>query len=94
MAKHRRTSDDAPPQPATGGPGATYWSVDEAAWPAVRPTLPAELADLLAPPIVVGVARVVATSRISPPADAVLPAASRLPGPIRVSAGRPAHRRA
>ncbi|MEV0004133.1 hypothetical protein AB0H28_17855 [Micromonospora sp. NPDC050980] len=62
MGKHRRLSDDAP-QPATGDSGATYWSVAEGDWPAG----PAELADLLAPPIVVGVARVVATSRISPP---------------------------
>ncbi|MCI4062235.1 hypothetical protein MRQ36_06520 [Micromonospora sp. R77] len=68
MGKHRRTSDDAPLQPATGDSGATYWSVAEADWPAVRPALPAEMADLLAPPIVVGVARVVATSRMSPPA--------------------------
>ncbi|MCZ7435870.1 hypothetical protein O7598_05640 [Micromonospora sp. WMMC241] len=62
MAKHRRLSDDAT-QPATEDPGATYWSVAEGDWPAG----PAELADLLAPPIVVGVARVVATSRMTPP---------------------------
>ncbi|PGH42354.1 hypothetical protein GA0070622_1830 [Micromonospora sediminicola] len=62
MAKHRRMSDDAP-QPATEDSGATYWSVAEGDWPAG----PADLADLLAPPIVVGVARVVATSRMTPP---------------------------
>ncbi|MFG1676954.1 hypothetical protein [Micromonospora sp. NPDC049282] len=62
MGKHRRLSDDAT-QPATEDPGATYWSVAEGDWPAG----PAELAHLLAPPIVVGVARVVATSRITPP---------------------------
>ncbi|GAB3088987.1 hypothetical protein [Micromonospora schwarzwaldensis] len=59
MGKHRRLSDDAP-QPATEDSGATYWSVADGDWPA-------GLADLLAPPIVVGVARVVATSRMTPP---------------------------
>ncbi|QLQ37402.1 hypothetical protein [Micromonospora robiginosa] len=62
MGKHRRLSDDAPP-PVTEDSGATYWSVAEGDWPAE----PAELADLVAPPIVVGVARVVATSRMTPP---------------------------
>ncbi|MFI0796904.1 hypothetical protein ACH4OY_30095 [Micromonospora rubida] len=62
MGKHHRTFDDAPSQAATGDPGATYWSVADAGWPAVRPSLPAEMVDLLAPPIVVGVARVAATS--------------------------------
>ncbi|MEU4568317.1 hypothetical protein [Micromonospora sp. NPDC023956] len=38
-------------------PGASYWSVDAAAWSSWRPGLPANLVDLLAPPIVVGVAR-------------------------------------
>ncbi|SCF07041.1 hypothetical protein [Micromonospora mirobrigensis] len=57
MAKHRMPDDDRS-EAVTGGPGATYWSVAEAEWPAVRPSLPAEMVDLLAPPIVVGVARV------------------------------------
>ncbi|MFC0031882.1 hypothetical protein ACFFMM_20375 [Micromonospora chaiyaphumensis] len=85
MAKHRRLSDEAP-QPATEDSGATYWSVAEGDWPAV----PAGMADLLAPPIVVGVARVVATSRMTPPADAGQPV--RTPGAVRSSAaaGRPA----
>jgi hypothetical protein len=90
MAKHRRTSDDAPQETATEDSGATYWSVDEVDWPAGRPALPAEMVDLLAPPIVVGVARVVATSRMTPPAETVLPAPT--PGAtIRsgVAAGRP-----
>lgn len=89
MGKHRRMSDDAP-QPATEDSGATYWSVAEGDWPAVRPSLPAEMVDLLAPPIVVGVARVVATSRMTPPAAAGVP--TRIPGPIRPgpAAGRPA----
>ncbi|MDO3683966.1 hypothetical protein [Micromonospora sp. C28ISP2-4] len=69
MAKHRRMSDDAPQQ-ATEDSGATYWSVTESDWPAG----PAEVADLLAPPIVVGVARVVATSRMTPPGEAGRPA--------------------
>ncbi|MFG2057157.1 hypothetical protein ACGFI9_24365 [Micromonospora sp. NPDC048930] len=88
MGKHRHLSDDAP-LTATEDAGATYWSVTEGDWPEVRPTLPAEMVDLLAPPIVVGVARVVATSRMTPPVDASLPA--RTPGPVRPSAaaGRP-----
>ncbi|MGC4807047.1 hypothetical protein [Micromonospora sp. DT233] len=61
MGRHRRTYDDAPPQPATAG--VAYWSVADAGWPAVRPNLPAELADLLAPPIVVGVARATVAAR-------------------------------
>ncbi|WP_319463940.1 hypothetical protein [Micromonospora sp. RTP1Z1] len=89
MGKHRLTSDDAPQETATEDSGATYWSVDEADWPSVRPSLPAEMVDLLAPPIVVGVARVVATSRMTPPAEVGL--STRVPGPVRpgAAAGRP-----
>ncbi|MER7335459.1 MULTISPECIES: hypothetical protein [unclassified Micromonospora] len=70
MAKHRASGDD----PLTGeevteGPEAAYWSVDDSRWPAVRPDLPAHMVDLLAPPIVVGVARVPATSRLTPPVE-------------------------
>ncbi|MGW4497777.1 hypothetical protein ACWENR_04050, partial [Micromonospora sp. NPDC004336] len=70
MAKHRASGDD----PLTGeevteGPQAAYWSVDDSRWPAVRPDLPAHMVDLLAPPIVVGVARVPATSRLTPPSE-------------------------
>lgn len=87
MGKHR-TFDEAP-QTATEDSGATYWSVADSDWPAVRPSLPAEMVDLLAPPIVVGVARVVATSRMTPPADGDLP--PRAAAPIRSgAAGRPA----
>ncbi|MCX4470552.1 hypothetical protein C5N14_24010 [Micromonospora sp. MW-13] len=82
MGKHRRTSDEA-----TGDPGATYWSVADAGWPAVRPTLPAEMVDLLAPPIVVGVARVVATSRATPP-GAAFQLVDRVRGPLRGVTGR------
>ncbi|WP_235965713.1 hypothetical protein [Micromonospora rubida] len=97
MGKHHRTSDDAQPQAATGDPGATYWSVADAGWPAVRPALPAEMVDLLAPPIVVGVARVAATSRLIPPPGApgrpVAPATSfqlvdGVRGPLRGVTGR------
>ncbi|MFD2766431.1 hypothetical protein [Micromonospora eburnea] len=89
MGKHRHMPDEAP-QPTPEDPGATYWSVADGDWPAVRPSLPAEMVDLLAPPIVVGVARVVATSRMTPPADAGEPA--RSPGSTRsaTAAGRPA----
>jgi hypothetical protein len=88
MGKHRRMSDDAPVTEIEV-PGATYWSVAEGDWPDVRPSLPAEMVDLLAPPIVVGVARVVATSRMTPPAGAGLPTGT--PGSVRTgtSAGRP-----
>jgi hypothetical protein len=34
-----------------------YWSVDYCRWESVEPTLPDDLVDLLAPPIVVGAAR-------------------------------------
>ncbi|MFJ8581392.1 hypothetical protein [Micromonospora sp. NPDC093277] len=95
MGKHRRMPDEAPqpapdevPQPAPEDSGATYWSVADGDWPAVRPSLPAEMVDLLAPPIVVGVARVVATSRMTPPANAGLP--PRNTGPNPSAAVRPA----
>ncbi|MBY8873218.1 hypothetical protein K7640_15385 [Micromonospora sp. PLK6-60] len=89
MGKHRHPSDESPPEVVTGDPGATYWSVAEADWPELRPSLPAELVDLLAPPIVVGVARVAASSRLAPPADPV--AGPRPAGAARAvtPAGRP-----
>jgi hypothetical protein len=36
---------------------SVYWSVDDCRWESVEPTLPDDLVDLLAPPIVVGAAR-------------------------------------
>lgn len=82
MAKHRRTSsrESARPDPATlpAGSGTghgraaaeqvgeAYWSVDGAGWSTIRPGLPGHVVDLLAPPIVVGVARVPATTRPVP----------------------------
>ncbi|MFF5055878.1 hypothetical protein ACFY1S_22120 [Micromonospora sp. NPDC000663] len=70
MAKHRASGDDQLTQQGViETPGAAYWSVDDSRWPAVRPDLPADVVDLLAPPIVVGVARVPVTSRLTPPAD-------------------------
>ncbi|MFI6762390.1 hypothetical protein ACIBF5_24970 [Micromonospora sp. NPDC050417] len=38
--------------------GGAYWSVDGCRWPALHPGLPEHLADLVAPPIVVGAAPV------------------------------------
>lgn len=71
MAKHRASGDDQlTRQGVIDTPGAAYWSVDGSRWPAVRPDLPAHLVDLLAPPIVVGVARVPVTSRLTPPTSA------------------------
>ncbi|MGC4766969.1 hypothetical protein ACLQ20_29380 [Micromonospora sp. DT46] len=70
MAKHRVPGDDpSTREGVTERPDAAYWSVDDSRWPAVRPDLPAHMVDLLAPPIVVGVARVPATSRLTPPAE-------------------------
>ncbi|MFF0471293.1 hypothetical protein ACFYPX_28125 [Micromonospora zamorensis] len=77
MAKHRASGDDQlTRQGVIDTPGAAYWSVDDSRWPAVRPDLPAHVVDLLAPPIVVGVARVPVTSRLTPPtsADPLTPA--------------------
>ncbi|MEU5961448.1 hypothetical protein ABZ777_09600 [Micromonospora parva] len=69
MAKHRASGDEqSTRQGVIETPGADYWSVDDSRWPTVRPDLPAHLVDLLAPPIVVGVARVPVTSRLTPPA--------------------------
>ncbi|MEU7776265.1 hypothetical protein [Micromonospora parva] len=69
MAKHRASGDEqSTRQGVIEPPGADYWSVDDSRWPTVRPDLPAHLVDLLAPPIVVGVARVPVTSRLTPPA--------------------------
>lgn len=68
MAKHRASGDDQlTRQGVIETPGTDYWSVDDSRWPTVRPDLPAHVVDLLAPPIVVGVARVPVTSRITPP---------------------------
>ncbi|MFU8852803.1 hypothetical protein ACNAW0_17720 [Micromonospora sp. SL1-18] len=96
MGKHRHMPDEAP-QTATEDSGATYWSVAEGDWPVAegdwpeaRPSLPADVVDLLAPPIVVGVARVVATSRMTPPADADLPPRTAGPSRSSAAAGRPA----
>ncbi|MEU5949668.1 hypothetical protein ABZ793_29505 [Micromonospora sp. NPDC047465] len=70
MAKHRASGEDLlTGEEVTEAPEAAYWSVDDSRWPAVRPDLPAHMVDLLAPPIVVGVARVPATSRLTPPAE-------------------------
>ena len=84
MAKHRVSGDDPiREEGVTDSPDAAYWSVDDSRWPAVRPDLPADMADLLAPPIVVGVARVPAAFRLTPP--------SAKKGPERpsVTPGRP-----
>jgi hypothetical protein len=58
MAKHRRGTTGEPVA-RTGDEvdrnlGGKYWSVDDCAWAMLNPTLPENLVDLLAPPIVVG----------------------------------------
>ncbi|MEU4474264.1 hypothetical protein [Micromonospora sp. NPDC023888] len=79
MAKHRASGDDQLTRPEViETPGAAYWSVDDSRWPAVHPDLPAHVADLLAPPIVVGVARVPVTSRLTP-AEPAAPLADSAP---------------
>ncbi|GAB2960059.1 hypothetical protein GCM10027280_56070 [Micromonospora polyrhachis] len=80
MARHRHSSgpqarDTVPEENLGGG----YWSVDPARWATFRPGFPEELADLLAPPIVVGVVPVPAV---------VAGVTSRSPRP-----GRGRHRR-
>ncbi|MDO3702060.1 hypothetical protein Q3W71_10265 [Micromonospora sp. C28SCA-DRY-2] len=89
MAKHRASVDDSPSgEEVAGSPDAAYWSVDDSRWPALRPDLPPDVVDLLAPPIVVGVARVPATSRLTPPAaDRPAPVAAR---PAPAGPSRPA----
>ncbi|MFI6824357.1 hypothetical protein ACIBJE_25945 [Micromonospora sp. NPDC050187] len=58
MANPRRASTREPVRRSVAGPpGESYWSVDADAWSSWRPGLPGHLVDLLAPPIVVGVAR-------------------------------------
>ncbi|SCG65448.1 hypothetical protein [Micromonospora halophytica] len=95
MAKHRRPPADDPPTGEEVVGDAAYWSVDDCRWPVVRPHLPDDMVDLLAPPIVVGVARVPITSRATPPGTGP----ARLPRPVG-PARRPAsdlsgrHRRA
>ncbi|SCG51116.1 hypothetical protein [Micromonospora coxensis] len=93
MAKHRRPpADDLPTGEEVVG-DATYWSVDDCRWPTVGPHLPDDMVHLLAPPIVVGVARVPITSRATPPAT--VPARPPHSGPVRRPASGPAgrHRR-
>ncbi|MFI6254500.1 hypothetical protein ACIBCL_00100 [Micromonospora zamorensis] len=92
MAKHRASGDDQlTRQGVIDTPGAAYWSVDDSRWPAVRPDLPAHLVDLLAPPIVVGVARVPVTSRLTPPttADPLTSAVDSGPTDLVASAASP-----
>ncbi|MFB9239533.1 hypothetical protein ACFFWC_29035 [Plantactinospora siamensis] len=58
MAKHRRGSAEEPAgrigDEVDRNLGGEYWSVDDCAWTMLNPTLPENLVDLLAPPIVVG----------------------------------------
>jgi hypothetical protein len=60
MAKHRQISGDHPQPPETVAEnlGGAYWSVQECGWATVRPGLPEEWGELLAPPVVVGTAPV------------------------------------
>ncbi|MFC7548823.1 hypothetical protein [Plantactinospora sp. GCM10030261] len=76
MGKHHRTAEDPPATVADAiscNLGAAYWSVDDCAWSTLRPGLPDDLIDLLAPPIVVGAVPVAAVTTPPPtvPATAV-----------------------
>ncbi|WP_326563409.1 hypothetical protein [Micromonospora peucetia] len=91
MAKHRASGDvPSTREGVTEGPDTAYWSVDDSRWRAVRPDLPDHMVDLLAPPIVVGVARVPITSRLTPPADlrSTPPADSRSTAPVASAGSR------
>lgn len=70
-------------------PGAAYWSVDDSRWPTVRPDLPAHVVDLLALPIVVGVARVPVTSRLTPTPVTPAPATPVVSTPVVPAAPEP-----
>ncbi|MFC3500885.1 hypothetical protein ACFOOK_07910 [Micromonospora krabiensis] len=85
MAKHRLVSGDDPLTREEAADTPAYWSVDDSRWPTLRPDLPSDVADLLAPPIVVGVARVAPTSRLTPPGVAT-PVRRTLPTPAPVGA--------
>ncbi|SIR69280.1 hypothetical protein [Micromonospora avicenniae] len=82
MAKHRHVSGDDPLNLEEAAETPAYWSVDDSRWPAIRPDLPRDVADLLAPPIVVGVARVAATSRLTPPGAAPTRTRRTTPGAV------------
>lgn len=63
---HDREQPVAPPSEAVArNLGGAYWSVDDCRWPALHPGLPEHLADLVAPPIVVGVAPVPASALLA-----------------------------
>ena len=50
------TEQPVHPDDVAASTGGAYWSVEEARWVRVAPSLPPELADLLAPPVVIGAA--------------------------------------
>jgi hypothetical protein len=60
--------------------GGAYWSVDDCRWPALHPGLPEHLAELVAPPVVVGAVPVPVSALL-----ALSPAARRRAGRHRRS---------
>jgi hypothetical protein len=95
MAKHRRRPGDpsmrresVPRESVAENLGGAYWSVDDSRWTTVQPELPDDLADLLAPPIIVGAARVPAAPALpaGPPAP---PAVTPPRSPVAVPPRRP-----
>jgi hypothetical protein len=69
MPKHHRDHEQQPapttPEAVSRNLGGAYWSVDDCRWPALHPGLPEHLADLVAPPIVVGAAPVPASALVA-----------------------------
>ena len=84
MAKHRASGDDLQRrEEATGA--AAYRPAGDRPWPAPRQDRSGNTAGVLARPSVVGVARVPATSRLTPPGQEI-----RNQGPRAVSSHSPA----
>jgi hypothetical protein len=46
--------EEITPEAVADSTGGRYWSVDDCPWSSVCPSLPDELVDLLAPPVLVG----------------------------------------
>lgn len=48
------TEEELTPEAVADSTGERYWSVDDCPWSSVCPSLPDEVVDLLAPPVLVG----------------------------------------
>ncbi|MFX0592065.1 hypothetical protein [Melissospora conviva] len=81
MPKHRRVPAEQPSsrERIAANLGRAYWSVEDDQWGTVHPGMPAEVAELVASPIVVGAVPVTGTRFV---ATAPVAAASRLTVPV------------